>query len=352
MCNYSRNSFGPESFTFLLDLVRRRELTERVDRVYGILGVADPSIQEKMDIDYSAGRRTRFWEAYIELGKALLEAPGFRLLMQAPSKDRMSGLPTWCPNLGSARTMTDNWKHFSAGVLPNSLQRSCPPHVSFKKDSVTIITRGISMDKVGLVYSPLPEINPLDQSVGTNADKILDFTARVREIFERAYAPETATLLIDIPGSAKNPANENEKRRRNVWFNTLVGGTESDGKPYCQVEPHHHEAFEQYRSIRRGLVPEFQSSGAYFYRRAMEAAWCGTAFFTTRNGQFGLGPDTMRAGDEICIFFTAPAPFVLRRQPSGDAFEFLGPAYIHDYMDGTAFKERHPENTFQSFTVC
>lgn len=349
-----RRGLDERGFLFLLDLIRRRESTENVDRVYGGLGAALQSIREKVNIDYSPQRKQCFWEAYIELGKALVETPGFRLLMQAPSKERMAGLPTWCPNLSSRRSMTDNWKHFNAGVLPNPRfdQGPYPPHVSLEEQSNAIIVRGIIMDTVGLIYCPPPEAFQSDQIV-TRVTKFNNFIESLHPIFLLLYSNETTARSIGTSERSLNATEEAERWKHKVWVKTLVADTMKGGEPYPPdaIANHFYELGAHYRDIERGTIPEYEPPNVHTYRMAMAEAWYGTSFFITPNGQFGLGPADMLPTDKICVCFTAHTPFVLRRYPGTDSFDFVGPAYIHDFMDGAAFKARDPAISYQSFTI-
>ena len=64
-------------------------------------------------------------------------------------------------------------------------------------------------------------------------------------------------------------------------------------------------------------------------------------FCKTRNGRLGQCQPGSKVGDVVCVFFSAPTPFVIRPRPKDDSdemitFEFVGECYIHGVMDGEA----------------
>lgn len=69
----------------------------------------------------------------------------------------------------------------------------------------------------------------------------------------------------------------------------------------------------------------------------------GRASFATRNGHIGLGPQSIRAGDQACIVLGCNSLLILR---SNDAqtFEVVGECYIDGFMEGEALLSALPRN--------
>jgi hypothetical protein len=60
---------------------------------------------------------------------------------------------------------------------------------------------------------------------------------------------------------------------------------------------------------------------------------CGKrACFKTASGMRGLGPAAMQPEDQICIFYGARMPFVIR--PHENAYKLIGECYVHRLMRG------------------
>jgi hypothetical protein len=73
-------------------------------------------------------------------------------------------------------------------------------------------------------------------------------------------------------------------------------------------------------------------SDAYFYCNNRR-------FFWTENGTFGLGPQCMCAGDIVVVLYGGNTPYVLR--PRGNAYLFMGQAYVDNLMQGQLMEEVH-----------
>ena len=59
-------------------------------------------------------------------------------------------------------------------------------------------------------------------------------------------------------------------------------------------------------------------------------------FFVAQNGDFGLGPQEMKVGDEVCVLYGSRVPCVVRLM--GGYHAFIGECYLHneDVMWGGA----------------
>ena len=87
------------------------------------------------------------------------------------------------------------------------------------------------------------------------------------------------------------------------------------------------------------IVYETGSNTSKFsdFQQALESALCGHTFFVSSSGYIGLGPSSIKSGDEICIIHGLPVPFIVRRI-SGNSFSLVGECYIQDIMDGELFR--------------
>lgn len=74
----------------------------------------------------------------------------------------------------------------------------------------------------------------------------------------------------------------------------------------------------------------------------------GRCFFCTYPTRYmGIGPDHMRAGDTIAIFFGARTPFIIRPDEDTGHFRLIGDCYIHGLMDGEALEMGLEARDFQ-----
>lgn len=75
--------------------------------------------------------------------------------------------------------------------------------------------------------------------------------------------------------------------------------------------------------------------------------------FRTENGYLGLGPSSIREGDQVWILDGGRVPFVLRPLSSGTdcpRYRFLGESYVHGVMYGDVMNRR-PFSKVDSYTI-
>jgi hypothetical protein len=83
------------------------------------------------------------------------------------------------------------------------------------------------------------------------------------------------------------------------------------------------------------------------YAQLVQKTMCGVkgrCFFTTDEPRYmGIGPEHMKAGDVIAVFYGARTPFVLRkvRKRRQKCYKLIGDCYIHGIMNGEALEMRH-----------
>jgi hypothetical protein len=107
---------------------------------------------------------------------------------------------------------------------------------------------------------------------------------------------DTATDIQRFRNLLQNPNNETGNEMRQLDFK-LMGQTREFDKAQRRV------------NLNRGL-------------------------FRTSNGFLGLGPCSMRAGDEVWMIQNALVPFILRKEEQGENYTMIGEAYLHGFMQG------------------
>jgi hypothetical protein len=58
------------------------------------------------------------------------------------------------------------------------------------------------------------------------------------------------------------------------------------------------------------------------------------ASFTTKGVRVGFGSIDVHPGDAICILYSGPTVYVLRKYPGNDAYHFACDGYTHGLMKG------------------
>jgi hypothetical protein len=60
----------------------------------------------------------------------------------------------------------------------------------------------------------------------------------------------------------------------------------------------------------------------------------GRILFETKHGEYGVGPEITKTGDQIWVLFGSTVPFLLR--PKDGNFQVIGECYIEEFMEGQA----------------
>jgi hypothetical protein len=81
------------------------------------------------------------------------------------------------------------------------------------------------------------------------------------------------------------------------------------------------ETFDRHRKYLGGAIREYVNN---------------RSFFVTKNGKIGLGPQSTKPGDHICIFLGCHSPMLLRPASRGQ-FRVVGEAFFNDACFGQAF---------------
>lgn len=135
-------------------------------------------------------------------------------------------------------------------------------------------------------------------------------------------------------------------------LDATTAGMDSGEQPWDSAGLHHYATFmahlETYwpttglsdseRMAKRTLL-DFACSSTQGdgekYSIAMQY-WCNLRrFFVTEQGYVGIGPTSMRKGDDVCVLFGGSVPYILRTSKKG-TYHFIGDSYVHELGQGQA----------------
>jgi hypothetical protein len=200
----------------LLRICRHRDVTEEVDKIYGLLGMLNPQIASQIVVDYSTEARRDWWQVYIQYGKLQLQSEGMlTLLSMASSKHRPAELPSWCPNFNSPPGDDFNF----AGVIGyqagfDSWEERIQSRVLSVPDSDNLKFFGFQIDRVHAVVSS-PEYcydAKKWKGPGGTVDQLLQYEVKCLELSQQTYdlydqIPDAhwRTLVADSTLQAKTP---------------------------------------------------------------------------------------------------------------------------------------------------
>ncbi|MCJ1390797.1 hypothetical protein MMC18_003658 [Xylographa bjoerkii] len=311
---------------YVLRMVRLKEVTKPIDKVYGLLGLLDDGLKGAIRIDYSK-YEDEYWMVYLDVAKYMASGDrSFWLLSMSSSTERPEKLPSWCPNLNSTipEILDFSSQQWSAGIIRGESHASS---ISTSPDSPHIRVSGFVIDAVQAVVRLGQPAPAADEQGEPNPDSVkADFLEN----------NSTCSMLCQ---KAYNDADESIS----AYSRTLIVNTWADGSP---VMPSQQDRISQaYRDTIAYLKTgepaaadrdedlDLEQREQVMHQYLRQLGWWGQRpFFTTKDKRIGRGPASMRAGDALCVFYGAGPVFVLRRS-DGDLYELIGDAYLHGCMD-------------------
>jgi len=328
------------SMSYLLHMVRLKEVTKPVDKVYGLLGIVGEEVRSAIKVNYAENDQ-QYWKAYVELAEQIItgDDPGFWLLCMASSRERPEQLPTWCPNFNSltAEYLDFGYQKWQAGLGDKT------GGIRLIRGSSSIQIPGFRIDVVDEVvhiggpYSVAvgQEDRGRDGNTAAFLERDTQCLALARHCFDdvnNAWDAYARTLIVNswyngLPiqlSQSERVRNAYEDAKaylaQNVTSNTAVTHTPAD-------------------DARQQLAKQYITQLGWWQERP---------FYTTKHGRIGRGAFNMRAGDEICVLYQAGPVFVLRHEQGSKEWKLVGDAYLHGCMHLDSMPEagRGPDTTF------
>lgn len=361
LSHFEKEGTGRVGFARLLDVAGSAHSRDARDRVYGLLGMIDPSIESSLSLDYT----THPGEVYAEIAKLFIIHSGNLEAIREGNPWGSQNGPSWAADW----TWNGRLRH-SRLEAPSGWNQFGPPHLQIAKSTLQYHASGESRMQIS---------NPTDRlhlvCRGFVVDKIDGLTAR-----EKGFTTWERESIIQpkqrnsIYGSVADTAK--------ALHRTLMGDREESDKEL-------HETLLHLPSSFKDTLPEFQRLGwkwfcqrkGYYYRYEVwrrknkhfwlgkqklgdyftdkipedaseedfkEAYSCfdrvckGRRFMTTETGYMGWAPDNIygtdenqtREGDMIAIIFGCSTPITIR--PYGSKFQVLGGTYVQGLMEGEA----------------
>jgi hypothetical protein len=316
------------SMSYLLHMVRLKEVTKPVDKVYGLLGIVSENVRSAIKVNYAENDR-QYWKPYVELAEQIITAddPGFWLLCMASSRERPKQLPTWCPNFNSLTAEYLDFGHqkWRAGLGNKPARESV---IRMIKGSSSIQIPGFRIDVVDeVVHIGGPyatAVGQEDQGRDGNTAKFLErdmqcleLTLRHFDEVNHAQDAYARTLIVNswIDGLPIQPSQT--ERVRNAYEDSKAHLTQSDTNATAAT---HIAADDERQQLSQQYITQL-------------GWWQERPFFTTKNGRIGRGAFNMRVGDAMCVFYQAGPVFILRYEQESDVWKLIGDAYLHGCMD-------------------
>jgi hypothetical protein len=370
------------SFGQLLDLANAGNSQDFRDKVYGLVGIMDPRIAEKVVPDYALVPS----KVYASIARTFICTHGNLEPIREGNPWGKTNSPSWAADwtwdgrIRFARLTVDPWGPFWRSKGPPPIFRSALQYrasgekamdVSFSNDGLHLTGRGFLLDEVdGLsareegffswasrsIHQPTS-----DRNAYSSPEKVAEALYRTL-VMDRVAgglrATERLAVILNLP-SRFEIGGRQFRRLGWDWLSNQEGyyfrwgGWRSCNRAFWVMgKPLDH----YFREAIPDDASEYDYTEAY---NCSNRAGYGRRFMTTRNGYLGWAPDNMygnddnqvRPGDKIAIIFGCSTPIVIR--PHGAFFQVLGESYIQGIMDGEAlgFLESGQREA-QNFTLC
>ncbi|KAK3984277.1 HET-domain-containing protein [Cladorrhinum sp. PSN332] len=366
------NSRAPSLGT-LMETHRYTLAKDPRDKVYAFLGLADKRLPpfvkfpELAEPDYSLSVRN----VYLKVSRGLmLSSGGLGLLSHVNHGDESQlkfeggeghNLPSWVPDysVNSGRLplavcgdvpwdvgggKLPRWKldpeKMRAGVLAvQGLRLDSVDAVASTRREATAGKRGFWQDGVVKLAAGLNGEYPLPDQTGRRQTPFeVSWRTLVADTFDRKHpAPEwcgdvVLKHLLVRQGSGYQLGLGDDARldegRVKAWADR-----HSDLVRIVCPGPNTLENLKQVleRCLRR---PPEAEEYAQLWHETRVASGTGRRMFRTLGGLLGLGPETVKRGDEVWILCDGQVPFVLRKIGKA-SYRFVGEAYVHGIMFGS-----------------
>jgi hypothetical protein len=357
----SQTHFKPLTFSFyrLLVLTRQFQCKNRLDKIFGILGIptTDQSTQGGepfVQPDYSKSIE----EVYHEIACKIIDSSSSLALLssvqRAPESDVLySNLPSWVPQWHYLLTRTLTPMEPDENFQPAAGR---PFHRRPDPDRAKLIVRGIDVEAVSGIGELLPfvmeqiplrnhsdgydmSLNSIASTAQTNGDSLpgsMSGSSKTRTTCAYKQLEELALTLTAGKDWYGLPVKDMHAHSDDFAHCILLYGLERilNGAAFGQPEGHD-STTPTIDTAGLACLPSTTAihDGSRFIDTAA-AVIKDRKLFSTTSGMKGVGPRDMLPGDRVCVLYGANMPFILRRQDNG--YILIGECYVHDLMHGEA----------------
>lgn len=356
------------SLSSLLLATQRRQATVPDDMVFGMMAMLDRPTVEKLAIDITNTTEVVF----VSFSKHyILNETKEVLLNHTARREVRPSLPSWCPNFCSppdTLSLGSRWLGHYEASSEQRLQMYC---AGFQKDGKWKRPRK-KLYYIKNITNALTGRHPHSGLYNTDNPRQIALVPRSNHLLASGVHIDQVVAVVDC-----NPAAESAKflsfnsiQQTHEWDSaclalaksTLPTGTEGF-EIYARtlvsnrvaIDPDSDEsvvfdrwnrldfvapyfAFRRYMQAVIALGESIPVLGnldktAVRYVQVMEQITRRRRFFATANGRIGLGPADTRVGDNVCVVFFCPTPYLLRRGNEGRS-RLVGEVFTHGLMYG------------------
>lgn len=306
------------SLTLLLGATRRFKATDPRDKVIAVVGLAN---QRRVGLPVSRifDYEQPVAQLYRDMTGHLIQSQRSLALLsnvEDASYRCFHELPSWVPDYSVWQRHTVLGASIRVGHLNFRAAGHTRFSVRWNEGSQLLSVDGFCQDRVDTI-----------------SDKALEHGAE---------GMDTVLHWLQLA----NPLIRNGKLTIDAFWRTLIGDQGRHIYPAPEQYGTHFESYLAHASARKAGYPDVPTSdenhnvsrdaNSLLYQASLGYVASHKKFFTTNKCAIGLGPQSMRPGDVICILSGGRVPFIVRAE--GSEFRLIGEAYVHGLMEGQAVK--------------
>ncbi|KAH9204255.1 heterokaryon incompatibility protein-domain-containing protein [Leptodontidium sp. 2 PMI_412] len=358
------DGFSYHRFRMLVTESRQRLVTMDADRVHALMGVAPQSIREEMAAVQKRYSKQTTAQLYARFSICMLEHDSeWLFLSQAPSQERIPGLPSWVPSMDSPPSYASRLesRDFLAGISEGTRH---------------LIKRYITPTELcanGFRVATISEIVPQTAFTETRPDMKHNemcneathlWHQQAIRLCQKTYGlgPDQsprfqATILL--AASRANPAMDGNAVEAYHLFQKAcsfraeilrrIQTGEVEVPPNWATLPNGSALFvDRVVTLDRQELSVQEYQTLLDFSTAMALACAGRPYIATSEQLLGLGCPGIQAGDVVVVLYGCTVPYVMRPRRDG-SMEFVGDCYVHGLMNGEELlrDERNEDEMFR-----
>jgi hypothetical protein len=307
---------GQLSFPYLLAVACSKLCLDPRDRAYAMLGMTGKGFQGRIQVSYSNDPSQDSIQTSIDCAKACIEEGFPHILELVAGRQRVPGLPSWCPNLNSyqqANQLPTHW--YRAGLLDEEMETEAFRGKTTAANNHLVIG-GFQADTVSeTVASEHPP--PRDDFLTFSGD-YLTWEAQCLALAQKITSD---TIPVE-------------------HIFTLIGHTRPS-LPHAEDEDFHQtyvDLLANMKSVTEGrgtTIPPKERLELFHYMGKEISRTChGRRYFSTEKGRLGVGPLELKKGDTVCVLYGTKLPYIMREvEEKTGKWSLIGDAFVHGLME-------------------
>ena len=326
----------------LVDIARSSEVLDDRDRIYGIMGLMDPELLQRIVPDY----KLDVSQVYTDFTKALVTySQNLDSLTRCGTSNLAeAGWPSWVPDwrqkapagLECQGIMTND-DHLSASAGRQA-------HPRFPSDGLLVV-EGVKIDEVESHIDA--DEDGSKTMIGQGSKNAYASRQDTREALwqtlvagidlDHRAAPSDFAALVNLPIDSKDSEDEEEDPNAPLDINTYWHDT------FLHIRAHFFPLQLGASTLKTYFTPDpsFVWPPDNKVQEALAMALnvsLDRKLVITKNGHLGQAPIHARRGDGIYVLFGSDRPVVLRWDEGLECYRLVGDVYVNGVMRGEALE--------------